>query len=70
MEQKELKVFDSRHIGKGCKAYAEHWLRAMRLAVILAGTAFIAMVHAFVPIFLVNMVSLVVQQLHKEMNEG
>ena len=66
-EGNAMKVFDPYHIDKGWKAYADHWLKAMRLAVILAGTAFIAMVHAFVPVFLVDTVSLVVNRLYREL---
>lgn len=64
----ELKVFDSKHIAYGKKAYFAHLLDALRYSLILAGTAAIVFVHAFVPFFLVNVGSLSVKRLHNEMN--
>jgi hypothetical protein len=62
-----MKVFDSNHIGKGWSAYCDHWKRAMRLALLLLGTACVGIVHAFLPFFLVDVVSLSVNRLYREL---
>ena len=62
-----MKVFDPFHIDKGWKAYADHWLRTMRYAVLLLGTACIGVVHAFVPVFLVDVLGLSVNRIYREL---
>jgi len=64
----DLKVFDSKHIGYGKKAYFAHLFEGLRYSAIFAGTALIVFVHAFVPFFLVNVGSLSVKRLHHMMN--
>lgn len=64
----ELKVFDSKHIAYGKRAYFRHCLDALRYALILQGTAVIVFVHAFLPFFLVNLGSLSVKRLHHMMS--
>ena len=66
--EEDLKIFNSKHIAKGWKPYAVHWLGAMRYAVLLIGTGLIVSVHAFIPFFLTNVGSLSVKRLHTEMS--
>jgi len=63
----DVKVFDSKHVAKGWKPYAVHWLGAMRYAVLLIGTGLIVSVHAFLPFFLTNVGALSVKRLNDEM---
>ena len=62
-----MKIFDPYHIEKGWSAYFDHWKRAIRLALLLLGTACVGIVHAFLPFFLVDVVSLSVNRLYREL---
>jgi len=66
-EENQMKVFEANHIPKGWNSYFRHWKRAMRFSMLLLGTALVAIVHAFVPFFLTNTVSLSVNRLHREL---
>lgn len=63
-----MRVFDSDHINKGWKAYADHWLRAAILSAGLLGASVIALTHAFLPFFLSDFVSLYVKKMHHDLN--
>ena len=63
-----MKIFDPHHIDKGWKAYAAHWLRAAKLSVGLLGASFISLIHAFIPFFLTDFISLYVKHLHRDLN--
>lgn len=62
-----MKVFEANHIPKGWNSYFRHWKRAMRFSMLLLGTALVAIVHAFIPSFLTNTVSLSVNRLYREL---
>jgi hypothetical protein len=67
-EGNAMKVFDRHHIDKGWASYADHWLRASKLSVGLLGASVISLIHACIPFFLTDFISLYVKKLHHDLN--
>ena len=63
-----MKVFDSKHIAKG--EYLSHFLRASKISLLMICSGLIGLVHALVPCFLTDFLTLSVERIRKMLSDG
>ena len=63
-----MKVFDSKHIAK--RQWLSHFFRASKISLIMICSGAIGLVHALVPFFLTDFLTLSVERIRKMLSDG